>query len=623
MLNKLSKMKRNLFIILTLIQLSVLSQNVKIESIEPPFWWAGMVNPNLQLMIYGKDISNLEPEIDYPGVGTGEVIRVENPNYLFVNLTLDKEVKPGTFEIEFKDNGEKAAGFEYRLLKREPGSAERKGFDKTDVVYLLMPDRFANGDPSNDDMPGMLEKADRNNPDGRHGGDIKGIAGHLDYISDLGVTAIWMNPLLENNNPEYSYHGYAITDFYKTDPRFGTNEDYANLVKSSHEKGIKVIMDMIFNHASIYNRLIKDLPSEDWIHRFDKFTRSNFRASTIPDPHASEYDKKIFLTGWFDTHMADLNQKNELLVNYLIQNSIWWIEFSGIDGIRIDTQPYSEKEFITKWSSRVFEEYPSFNVVGEAWLQKESITAYFQKDSKNRDGYNSGIPSVTDFPMYYALSKAFTERDGWTEGLARIYYVLAQDFLYSAPEENLIFCDNHDLDRIYSSLGEDFNIWKMAMATLLTMRGIPMIYYGTEILMTGMAGDGHGYIRKDFPGGWPGDKTDAFTNEGRTKQQNEAYNFLQNLLKWRKNNAAVHFGELKHFVPSEDTYVYFRHSDDNCIMVALNNSPNAVRALDTGRFGECLKKFNYAVNVITGETVKYLDAFSLPPKSVLVLEFRK
>jgi len=574
-------------------------------------------------MIYGKDISTLEPEIDYPGVTTGEVIRVENPNYLFVNLTFDKDVQPGSFDIRFMENGDKTAGFEYKLLKRDTGSAERKGFDKTDVIYLLMPDRFANGDPTNDNMPGMLEKADRNNPDGRHGGDIKGIAEHLDYISNLGVTAIWMNPLLENNNPKYSYHGYAITDFYNIDPRFGTNEDYANLVKSSHEKGLKVIMDMIFNHASIYNRLIKDLPSEDWIHQFDKFTRSNFRASTIPDPHASEYDKNIFLTGWFDTHMADLNQKNELLVNYLIQNSIWWIEFSGIDGIRIDTQPYSEKDFITKWSSRIFEEYPAFNVVGEAWLQKESVTAYFQKDAPNRDGYNSGIPSVTDFPMYYALSKAFNERDGWTEGLAKVYYVLAQDFLYSAPENNLIFCDNHDLDRIYSSLGENFGKWKMAMATLLTMRGIPMIYYGTEILMTGNAGDGHGFIRKDFPGGWPGDKTNAFTQEGRTKQQNEAFGFLQNLLKWRKSNDAVHFGELKHFVPSEDTYVYFRHFDDKCIMVALNNSPNAVRALGTGKFNECLKKFNYAVNIVTGETINYLDAFSLPPKSVLMLEFRK
>ena len=582
-----------------------------------------MEYPEIQLLIHGEDISGLEPAVDYPGITAGEVIRVENPDYLFFNLTLDNIVSPGTFEISFTANGEKVAGYEYKLLEREDGSRERKGFDKTDVIYLLMPDRFTNGDPANDNMPGMLEKADRSNPDGRHGGDIKGISEHLDYISDLGVTALWINPLLENNNPKYSSHGYAITDFYNVDPRFGTNDDYKNLVGNAHQKGLKVIMDMIFNHASVYNWLIRDLPSDDWIHKFDKFTRSNFRASTIPDPHASEYDKDIFLTGWFDTHMADLNQNNELLVNYLIQNSIWWIEYSGIDGIRIDTQPYSEKDFITKWSKRVFDEYPGFNVVGEAWLQKESITAYFQKDAPNRDGYNSGIPSVTDFPMYYALSKAFNQKDGWTEGLASIYYVLAQDFLYSAPEENLIFCDNHDLDRIYSSLNEDFNKWKMAMATLLTMRGIPMIYYGTEILMTGRAGDGHGFIREDFPGGWPGDKDDAFTKEGRSKQQNEAFGYLQNLLKWRKDNKAVHFGELKHFVPANDVYVYFRHNDDKCVMTALNNSPNAVRALDTGKFSECLKEFNYAVNVITGDVIKYLDAFSLPPKSVMVLEFRK
>ncbi len=616
-------MKYKLLILFVLAQLSLFSQNVKIDRVEPPFWWAGMESPNLQLMIYGKEISSMEPEIIYPGITVGEIIRVENPDYLFVNLTFGKEVVSGSFNIVLKDADKNVASYEYKIFEREEGSAERKGFDKTDVVYLIMPDRFANGDPSNDDMPGMLEKADRNNPDGRHGGDIKGISSHLDYIADLGVSAIWMNPLLENNNPEYSYHGYAITDFYNVDARFGTNEDYVNLVKSSHEKGLKVIMDMIFNHASIYNWLIKDLPSEDWIHQFSEYTRSNFRGSTIMDPHASDYDREKFLTGWFDHHMADLNQKNKLFANYLIQNSVWWIEYSGIDGIRIDTQPYSYKEFLTEWSSRVFQEYPEFNVVGEAWQQKESITAYFQKDAPNRDGYNSGIPSVTDFPMYFAMSKAFNERDGWTEGLAQIYYVLAQDFLYAAPEENLIFCDNHDLDRIYSSLGENFSKWKMAMATLMTMRGIPMIYYGTEILMTGNAGDGHGFIRKDFPGGWPDDKTVAFIKEGRSKQQNEAFGFLQNLLEWRKSNGAVHFGELKHFVPADDVYVYFRHKDENCIMVALNNSSNAVRALDTDKFKECLKKFNYAVNVITGETINYIDAFSLPPKSVIVLEFGK
>ncbi len=616
-------MKYKLLVLFVLAQLSLFSQNVRIDRVEPPSWWAGMESPNLQLMIHGKDISSLEPGIIYPGITVGEITRVENPDYLFVNLTFGKEVVSGSFNIVLKDADKNVASYEYMILEREEGSAERKGFDKTDVVYLIMPDRFANGDPSNDDMPGMLEKADRNNPDGRHGGDIKGISSHLDYIADLGVSAIWMNPLLENNNPEYSYHGYAITDFYNVDARFGTNEDYVNLVKSSHEKGLKVIMDMIFNHASVYNWLIEDLPSEDWIHQFPEYTRSNFRGSAIMDTHASDYDREKFLTGWFDHHMADLNQKNKLFANYLIQNSVWWIEYSGIDGIRIDTQPYSYKEFLTEWSSRVFQEYPEFNVVGEAWQQKESITAYFQKDAPNRDGYNSGIPSVTDFPMYFAMSKAFNERDGWTEGLAQIYYVLAQDFLYAAPEENLIFCDNHDLDRIYSSLGGNFSKWKMAMATLMTMRGIPMIYYGTEILMTGNAGDGHGFIRKDFPGGWPDDKTDAFTKEGRSKQQNEAFGFLQNLLEWRKSNGAVHFGELKHFVPAADVYVYFRHKDENCIMVALNNSSNAVRALDTDKFKECLKKFNYAVNVITGETINYIDAFSLPPKSVLVLEFGK
>jgi len=608
--------------LLLLVGFSVVAQT-KIAKVEPPFWWVDMVGVNLQIMIYGSDISDFEPEINYNGVDLKEVLLVENPNYLFLNLSIAPEVQAGSFDILFKSGDEVIETVNYELKERKAGSASRKGFGKTDVIYLLMPDRFANGDTENDNMPGMLEQANRSNPDGRHGGDIIGISNHLDYISELGFTALWINPLLENNNPEYSYHGYAITDFYNIDPRYGSNQDYFDLVDQCHEKGLKVVNDMIFNHCSVHNWLIKDLPDESWVHQFPEFTRSNFRAPTIPDPHASDYDRTKMLTGWFDGHMADLDQRNELLAAYLIQNTIWWIEVSGIDGIRVDTQPYPYKEFVSEWARSVFNEYPEFNIVGEAWLQKESITAYFQKDANNKDGYNSYIPSVTDFPLRNAITAAFNEQDGWVEGLSRLYYVLAQDFLYDAPENNLIFCDNHDLTRFYSTQGENFDKWKMGITFLLTTRGIPMVYYGTEILMSGEEHKGHGHIRKDFPGGWPDDDLNSFISEGRDARQNEAYNYMRKLLNWRKNSNVIHNGSLKHYIPDDNVYVYFRYDEDESVLVIFNNSKNEVKALNTNKFNESLGPYNYAQNVITGEIVNYTEVLTLSPKSVTILELKK
>lgn len=595
---------------------------IDIQKVEPPFWWAGMQHSDVQLLIYGDYISKSEVFIDYPGVELFETTKVDNPNYLFLTLSISESVNPGLIKIAFR-NEEEELFYDYELKERSNGSAERIGFSTSDVLYMLMPDRFSNGDPTNDDQPGMLEGVNRENPDGRHGGDIKGIEGKVNYFSELGVTGLWMNPLVENNNPKYSYHGYAITDFYNIDARFGTNEDYKNLVNKCHENDLKVIMDMIFNHASVYHWLIKDLPSSDWIHQFDEYTRSNFRIPTIIDPHGSEYDKSKLLTGWFDEHMADLNQQNELLALYLIQNSVWWIEYVGLDGIRVDTQPYAYREFITQWSDYVFTEYPNFNVVGETWLQKEAFVAYFQKDANNIDNYNSGIPTVTDFPMYYALSKAFKEDDSWTEGIARIYYVLAQDVLYSDASTNLIFCDNHDLDRIYSSLNENIDYWEMAIGAMLTLRGTPTIYYGSEILMTGLEHDGHGFIREDFPGGWTEDDRDAFAKEGRTELENKAFEYFQKLLKWRQSKDVIHTGNLTQFIPKDNIYVYFRNNETDCIMVAFNNSNNELKALDTDKFQECMKNYTFAKNVITGETVHYLDAITIPPKSILILDLEK
>jgi neopullulanase len=594
-----------------------------IDRIEPPFWWTGMSNPSLQLLVYGENIASTEPEINFPGVEISEVQRTANQNYLFISMNIAREIPPGTFEIYFKNGKSTSITRSYELKQRKFDSAGRKGFSSADAVYLLMPDRFSNGDTTDDFVDSMIEKKDRTDPDGRHGGDIAGIIRYLDYIKDLGFTALWCNPLLENNNPFYSYHGYAITDFYKIDPRLGTNKDYVKLITECHKREIKVIMDVVLNHCSIHSWLMKDLPETSWIHSHDEYTRSNFRASVITDPYASDIDRSLMLDGWFDSHMADLNHKNQLLANYLIQNAIWWIEFGGVDGIRLDTQPYSDKKFIAQWASAIFNEYPKFNIVGEAWLQQESMTAYFEKDANNADGYNSNIPSVTDFPLYYSLNKAFNEKDGWTDGLARIYNVLAQDFLYSSPGNNLIFVDNHDLTRFYTSVGSNLKKWKMGIALLLTTRGIPMVYYGTEILMTGEEQKGHGEIRKDFPGGWKGDMQNCFTTAGRTKDQNEALNYLRTLLKWRKTSKAVTQGKLKHFVPENEIYTYFRFTENECVMVVINNSPNEMKALKIERFAECMKDYKYAKNIITGQAVKYFDAITLSPKSVLVLELKK
>lgn len=610
-------------LLLILFPIFLFSQSNNLLRVEPPFWWVGMESSDLQVLIYGNEISLSTIEINHPGIELKKIHKVENPNYLFLDITIGEDVQAGTFDIIFKVGNKMMPPYKYELKKRKEGSAARKGFDNSDAVYLLMPDRFSNGDTTNDNMPGMIEKADRSNPNGRHGGDISGIINHLDYIKDLGFTALWCNPLIENNYPEYSYHGYAITDFYNIDRRFGTNTDYLKLVEQAHDRNLKVIMDMVFNHCCTSNWFILDPPQADWIHQFPEFTKSNFRASTISDPHASDYDQTKMLTGWFDKHMADLNQTNPFLSKYLIQNTIWWIEYAGLDGIRVDTQPYSFKEFITEWSEAVFNEYPNFNVVGETWLQKESITAYFQKDAVNPDSYNSKVPSITDFPTHYAITKAFNEKDSWTEGLARLYYVLTQDFLYAHPENNLIFCDNHDLNRYYTSMEEDLNKWKMGITYLMTSRGIPMVYYGTEILMTGLEEEGHGFIRKDFPGGWAEDQINAFTPEGRTNDQNEAFNYLQKLLKWRQSKEVLHKGKLTHFVPENETYVYFRHDASNCIMVAMNNSTNEMKALKMDRYTECVKNYTYAINVITGKNVNYLDAVTIPPKSVVVLELKK
>ena len=615
---------RNFFLTLVIVfaGFNLFSQHINLERVDPPFWWVGMKNHNLQLMVYGNNISKTNPVIDYEGVRLEQVIHVESSNYLFLNIVIDEDTEPGVFKIDFKKSRKIVASYSYQLKERNKDASLHNGFDNSDVIYLLMPDRFSNGNPNNDDMPNMLEKADRSNPNGRHGGDIEGISKKLDYLNDLGVTALWINPLLENNMPAYSYHGYAVTDLYKIDSRFGTNDDYVNLIKDAHSKGLKVIMDMIFNHLGTYYYWKDDLPMYDWYNQWPEFTRSNYRGGVVSDPHASKSDYDKMVRGWFDVTMADLNQDNELLAEFLIQNSIWWIEYAGLDGIRQDTYPYPYKDFMANWMQRVLDEYPDFNVVGEAWLSQSPAVAYWLNNNTNKDGYKSYLTNVFDFPLMYAISAAFNEKEGWSTGTAKLYEVLSQDFVYSNTNGIVTFADNHDGDRFYSKIGGDIDKYKLAMVFMMTTRGTPSLYYGTEILMEGLEHNGHGDIRKDFPGGWEGDKNNTFTKEGRTPEQNEAFDFLRRLLNWRKSNTAVQFGKLTHYIPENGVYVYFRSDDEKTIMIMLNNTSEN-KKVNLARFAESIGDNTKGKSVLTRQNWENLNEIEISAKSPLIIELSK
>jgi len=612
-------MKKTLFLLLVV--LTGLMSNVQSQQVEPPFWWVGMHNHNLQLLVHKAKIAELTPEIKQDGVSLMKVHRTSNPNYLFIDLEIEENAVAGSFNIDFYKDGKVQWSYKYVLLERTKDADKREGFNNSDIIYLLMPDRFANGDRGNDNMPGMLEKADRNNPDGRHGGDIKGIADHLDYLEQLGVTAIWINPLLENNMPAYSYHGYAITDFYKVDPRFGSNQDYVDLVAKAKSKNIKIIMDMVFNHCGINHWWMKDLPTADWVHQFDKFTRSNYRGEALMDPHASANDKMIMSDGWFDSGMPDLNQKEPLLASYLIQNSIWWIEYAGLSGIRMDTYPYADQDFMNRWISSLYEEYPEFNIVGEAWLQTVPHTAYFQSTTFPNDKKSSKLGSVTDFPLCYAANNALNHKDSWTEGLTGIYMTLSEDFVYSNADSNLIFLDNHDINRFATNIHADWDKWKMGMTFLLTTRGIPMIYYGGELMMEGDKSKGDADLRHDFPGGWKGDVTDAFKGVNMTEKQGKALEFTKKLLKYRNDNPILQTGKLTHFIPQNDTYVYFRHDSTTAYMMVMCKSDKPV-SLDLSRFSEILDSFSSMKSFKESTFDSKPEQILVSPMSATIYQFK-
>ena len=610
------KLRQTLFCLLIFGIQTLLAQN-PIERVEPPNWWIDMKNPELQLMVYGKNIGDLNPSINYKGVTIKQVIKVQNPNYLFIDLIVAETAQAGKFSITFKHHEEVVATHTYNLFPRAEGAANLPGFNNEDVLYLITPDRYVNGDPSNDEVAGMKEKLNRSFKGGRHGGDIEGIRKSLDYLADMGFTAIWLNPLLENDMEVYSYHGYSTTDFYKVDPRFGTNEDYRNLSKEAKSKGIKLIMDMIVNHCGSFHWWMEDLPSDDWINQWPTQTYTNHRKTLLQDPYASELDLKIFTDGWFVETMPDMNQRNPLMGNYLIQNSIWWIEYLSLAGIRMDTYPYPDMDYMTEWTKRVMTEYPNFNVVGEEWFGDAAIVSYWQRGKKNPNGYTSDLTSLMDFPIQQAAVNAINDEEGWTTGWRHLYEKLALDFLYAAPNDLVVFPDNHDMMRIFSQLEEDYDKFKLANVFFTTTRGIPQFYYGTEILMSS-DGD-HGIIRTDFPGGWARDSINAFTGKGLTDQQKEAQQWMKKLLNWRKTASAVHYGKLTHFIPNDGVYVYFRYNDDQKIMVVLNKNKKPY-TLKLDRFAELLDGITKGKGVMSGQTYDMTKGINLSPMGALILE---
>ncbi|KAB1231132.1 glycoside hydrolase family 13 protein [Chryseobacterium viscerum] len=598
-----------------------------VERVEPAFWWKGMRNPELQILVYGKDIANNEITLS-DGVQIKDIRKVENPNYAFITINTN-EINVPKFTISIRKGKKNVGSYTYELKQRNPGSANRESFTSKDMMYLIMPDRFANGDEKNDSRPELTEKADRSLPNGRHGGDLRGVINNLDYIQNLGATAVWLTPVNEDNEKVYSYHGYAQTDLYKIDARYGTNEDYKALSQELNKRNMKLVMDYVTNHWGGSHWMIKDLPSKDWIHWFDEgekgFKRSNYKTTTQFDTNASDIDKKYALDGWFDTTMPDINQKNPLVLKYLTQNAIWWIEYAELGGFRVDTYPYNDKDAMAKWAKAITDEYPKFNIVGETWLYTAAQIAAWQKNSKigEIEGYNSNLPSVMDFMLFENMPKALSEKEGWDKGMIRMYDSFTSDFLYPDINNLLVFFENHDTERWNEIFNANPNAYKIGLTLISTVRGIPQIYYGSEI---GMRGDkktgGDADIRRDFPGGWKSDPQNAFNPSSQTPEQKEFFQFTQKLLNWRKGKDVIHNGKTKNFVPQDGVFVYFRYNEKESVMVVVNNNEKD-HTLDLKRFAESLNGFTKGKEVISGKEISLQNSMNIPAKTPLIIELEK
>lgn len=595
---------------------------VNVDKIDPPFWYAGMKNLELQLMVYGKDIAQSTVTVNDPNVSISSVVRLESNNYLLVYLALGQDVKPGTIALTFAQ-GKKKLVKEYEIKAREQHPDDRTGFDATDALYLLMPDRFANGNPDNDQIAGLAPyTVDRNDPNARHGGDLAGIEKHLDYFTELGVTALWFTPVLENNMTGGSYHGYAATDYYKVDPRFGTNEEYRSLIAKAHDKGLKMVMDMIFNHCGSEHIWLTDMPSKDWFNNPDyenNFVQTSYALLPMVDPYASQKDFSLMADGWFVRSMPDLNQRNPHVYRYLVQNSFWWIEFANIDGIRMDTYPYADYDAMSNWMKELNDQYPNYNVVGETWVSEPAYTAWWQKDSKLSAPLNSYLKSVMDFSFFEKINVAKGEntRD-WGAGLNRIYTNFVFDFLYPNPSMVLAFYENHDTNRFLGE-GQDLDALKQAATILLTTRRTPQLYYGTEVMMSGVKHKSDGYVRKDFPGGWEGDPANAFTAAGRTDLQNQSFDFFRTILNWRKGNDVIGKGDMIQFAPQYGVYVYARFYEGKTVLVMLNDMNEEVD-LPMNYYREIVKENQQGKDIFTNRTITFGETLKMKAKESLVVE---
>ena len=611
---------KNIFLIMIFISTPFFAQ---IDRVEPPFWYAGMENTELQILFYGKNIAENEVTVSNK-IQITDVIKTENPNYLFVTIDT-KNVIAQDFIFSFSKDKKVVFTKKYTLKKRRSNSAARKSFDASDMIYLIMPDRFANGNPKNDSNKSVIEKVERSNPGGRHGGDIAGMIQNLDYLKDLGVTTVWPTPLCEDNDKTYSYHTYAQSDVYKIDPRYGTNEEYVQLASELHKRDMKLIMDYVTNHWGLQHWMMNDLPTKDWINQFENYTGTSHKRTTVHDINASKIDYDICFNGWFVPSMPDLNQKNPLVLKYLTQNAIWWIEYADLDGLRVDTYNYADPNAIAKWTKAITNEYPNLNIVGEISMRDQAQLSYWQKDSKVGaiQNFNSNLPSIMDFIMLDAFQSIFNENDGsWDKGMMKIYDNLANDFLYPNPNNIMIFAENHDTERFNEVYKNDFKKYQMAMALVATLRGIPQLYYGSEI---GMAGDrnkgGDAAIRQDFPGGWKEDTNNAFLKSSRTAEQEHYFDFTSKLFQWRKTNEAVHFGKTTHYIPENNVYVYFRYTDTKTVMVVVNNSDNN-QTIKTNRFQENIEKFSIGKDILSSKTIDLKQDLTIESKSVLILELQ-
>ena len=617
-------MKKILISLALILSSMTMQAATKIDHIEPENWYVGMKNSSLQLMVYGKNIRDSRVSVDYPGVKIDSLVRLDSPNYLFVYLNLSG-AKPGNMVLNI--DGKKV---NYPLKARTMSGDKRIGFDNSDILYMLMPDRFASGRNITKPMKGLNPYVvDRSKPSLRHGGDLEGVRQHLDYFNQLGVTALWFTPVLENNLPDMnsqsSYHGYATTNYYRVDPRFGTNEDYARLVAEAHAKGLKVVMDMIFNHCGYDHPWVKDMPSKDWFNTPEwmkkgdsYYLQTSYKLTPVLDPYASKVDKRETVDGWFVRSMPDLNQKNPHVMTYLIQNSEWWIETIGIDGIRMDTYPYADRKAMSQWMKILNEEYPNFNTVGETWVTEPAYTAAWQKDSK-LSKVNSYLKTVMDFSFYDKINLAkHEETDAWWKGLNRIYNSLCYDYLYENPSSVMAFIENHDTDRFLEN-GKDTLALKQALALLLTINRIPQLYYGTEVLMNGTKEVTDGNVRCDFPGGFAGDKHNAFTAEGRTKAENAMFNWLSKLLKWRRNNMVITKGKQIQFIPYKGVYVIARQWNGQTILTILNGTSQPV-TLPLDRYAEVIGNHQEAKDVISGRKVKLGSELQLKARDTKVIE---